>query len=320
MPSWIIRIKRSLQIGLGAALLVGLCSVFLQNLYKSEARILPEDKAGTTGLGSIAAAAAAFGVNVPGGEGRDANFVDILQSRWVSEQLLNTEFEFKVRNWRFGSEQIQKETLYQFLKSKNIDRATKKLSSMFLVSRDPKTKVLHVTMETTSPSLSQQVINKSIALLEKFILEKGRTRGGAKALFAEARLRDARVEMNKAESEFLDFSQVNRNYQVSADPSVRIRGVRLEAELKLHQQLLTTLALNREQSLMEEKNDVPILNVLDFGNLAIDHSWPNRVMFAGLTFLLVFATALSYQNREWISRILDTDDSKDIDIKNAVEP
>jgi uncharacterized protein involved in exopolysaccharide biosynthesis len=57
---------------------------------------------------------------------------------------------------------------------------------------------------------------------------------------------------------------------------VRLKGTRLEAELRLRTQVVTTLAIAREQALMEEKNDMPILNVLDVGNLPLEKSGPAR--------------------------------------------
>ena len=40
--------------------------------------------------------------------------------------------------------------------------------------------------------------------------------------------------------------------------------------------VLTTLTLNYEQALLEEKNDMPILNTLDAGDLPTEKSGPSR--------------------------------------------
>ena len=80
MPSWFSVLKRPLQIGLAVAVLVSAGSVFLPNYYCSEVRILPVETKGTGGLGGLAATAAAFGLNIGGGDSSDANFVDMLNS------------------------------------------------------------------------------------------------------------------------------------------------------------------------------------------------------------------------------------------------
>ena len=96
------------------------------------------------------------------------------------------------------------------------------------------------------------------------------------------------------------FLEVNRNYQTSSDPSVRLQGIRLETELRLRQQLITTLAMNREQALLEEKNDIPILNILDPGNLPIHKSRPSRGSTVMSAFLAAFFLVLAWQHRAWI--------------------
>ena len=82
MPNWLAGLKRPLLIGFAAAVLTAVISLLLPNYYKSEARLLPVSSSGASG-GGLAAAAAAFGVNVPGQDGADANYVDILNSRWL---------------------------------------------------------------------------------------------------------------------------------------------------------------------------------------------------------------------------------------------
>lgn len=309
MRPWLLELKRPLQIGLVAAVLTAAVSLFLPNQYRSEARILPVEARGVGGLGNLASAAAAFGVSMPGGDSSDANFVDILQSRWLREKLLDTEMTFQARSWRFGAEREHREKLSAYLDAGNTDRALKALASMVGVSRDLKSKVILLSVETKSPSLSQRIAQRSLELLEEFIQQKGHTRGGAKAAFAKARLEEARGEQTKAEAVFQRFLETDRNYQVSPDPSVRLKGTRLEAELRLRMQLVATLALSYEQALMEEKNDVPILNVLDGGNLPLEKSRPKRSVFVALAFLLASAGAWAYANREWIrSRLLDSED------------
>lgn len=297
----------------GVGLLTAVLSLFMPNYYRSEARLLPVESKGLGGqLGGLASAAAAFGVNVPGGDSSDANYIDVLNSRWLKEQLLQTEFQFHVRPWRFGAEQLQKSTLSRYLGSANLDRSVRELEGVLVCSRDLKSKVISISAETKAPELSQQIVQRTGKLLETFLQEKGRTRGGAKATYAEARLRDARQEMDEVEEALQRFLERNRNYVVSADPAVRLRGARLEAELRLRQQLVLTLAMNREQALLEEKNDIPILNVLDAGNLPLDKSKPARSTLVLSVGLVVAAGAWLWLNRSWIkAKLVSDDDSID---------
>ena len=308
--TWLRSLRRPLAWGLAAALLTALVSLFLPNQYRSEARILPADPRSGGSLAQMAAAAAAVGVAVPGQESADAAYVDILTSRWMAEQLLQSPFRFHLRRvhlgplafsfWRLGSEEGREQTLYAYLDKPNLDRAVSALKRLTTVSRDLKTKLLTVQVETPSPELSQQVVRRMVSLLEEFVVTKSQTKCSAKAAFSAKRLVEARVEMAQAEEDLRRFLDTNRNYLQSADPAIRLRGLRLENELKLRTQLLTTLAISREQALMEEKNDMPILNVLDPGNIPIDKSWPARRTMVLLAGLLATLASLAYQNRRWI--------------------
>lgn len=302
-------LKKPLQWAFAAGVLTAGITLFMPNYYRSEARLLPVESKGLSGnLGGLASAAAAFGVSVPGGEGNDANFVDVLNSRWLKEQLLQTEFQYHARSWRFGAERAEKGTLYDYVDAKNMDRAVQELGKVLSASRDLKTKVIAISAETRSPELSQLVVQRAGKLLEVFLQEKGRTRGGAKAAYAEARLAEARREMDEAEDTLRRFLEGNRNFQTSGDPAVRLKGTRLEAELRLRQQLVTTLAMNREQALLEEKNDIPILNVLDAGNLPIEKSKPSRSVIVLLVVSLLGAGSWLWLNRAWVQARLLADD------------
>ncbi len=297
-------LKRPLQWAFAVGLLTALYTLSMPNSYKSEARLLPVESKGSSGFGSLASAAAAFGINVPGGDSSDANFVDVLNSRWLREQLLQTEFQYHLRSWRFGAERIAKGTLYDYLHASNMDRAVQSVSGILSASRDLKSKVIAISAETQSPELSQLIVQRAGKLLEVFLQEKGRTRGGAKAAFAEARLTDARREMDEAEDILRRFLEGNRNFQSSGDPAVRLKGTRLETELRLRQQLVSAIAMNREQALLEEKNDIPILNMLDPGNLPIEKSGPVRSKIVMALFLLSGLAAWGIENREWIKKRL----------------
>ena len=304
------RTSRTIESGPSGWCCCGLIyTLTLPNQYKSEAKVLPADIRGSGG-GMAASAAAAAGLSLPGSEGPDAVYVDILNGRSLREALLMTEFTFKVRAWYLGAEQTKVETLYSYLHKANMDRAVTALKSRIIVTRDFKTKLLTITVETSSPGLSQQVTKRLVDLLNDFVVTKAQTRGGLKAAFSEKRLEESRREMDKSEESLRAFLEGNRNYLTSADPSVRLKGIRLENELKLRTQVLSTLAIGREQSLLEEKNDMPILNVLDSGNLPIDKSGPPRALIVLVASILSGLGSFGWQYRHVIRSRLTSDETK----------
>jgi hypothetical protein len=302
-------LKRPLKVALAVGVATAIFTLFRPNYYKSEAKLLPVDVNATSGMRGLAATAAALGVALPGGEGADANFVDILESRWMKERLLQTEYHFHTRFGRFGSEKAHQETLYAYLDEDNLDRALRALEGMFKAEKNEKTNVLTLYAETKSPELSEQMVRRATELLNQFVVRNNRTRGSEKAAFAEARLADARSEMGQAEAAFRAFLESNRNYQMSADPGVRLLGARLEAELSLRRQIVATLAMNREQALLDAKNDIPILNILDAGNLPIEKSRPFRSLIVLMMMALSGAGTWTWEHRRWLkTRVFESDD------------
>jgi len=298
--------KRPLWFGLATAVLTAGITLLLPNYYRSEAHLLPTETRGMGGMGQLAAAAAALGVGIPSHEGADDSYVDILNSRWVRESLLSTEFEFGVKAWPLGSRRPRKETLAQYLHSKNPDRGILDLAALYSASRDMKTKLLTIHAETKSPELSQQIVQQATSLLEIFILTKERTRGGDKARFTKERLEEVKNDYAKTEEEFRRFLEVNRNYRESTDPSVRLRGSRIEGDFTLKRELVASLSLSREQALIDEKNDMPILNLLDRGNLPYEKSRPARSMYVLLAFFLTVAGVWLMDNRKKVWSFLES--------------
>lgn len=293
--------RTPLRNGLVAGAVVAVITLFVPNTYKSEVRILPADARSPSG-GGMAAAAAAVGVAVPGQDSSDAAYVDIVKSRWMQKKLVQASYRFRTRGFLLLPWTQREETLYQYFRARNMDKAVDKMKNMVTVIRDLKTKLITITVETPSPELSQQVAQNVSQGLEGFVKEKAQTRGGNKATFTAERLREAQVDYARSEKGFKEFLDAHRNYATSSEPGIRLTGLRLENNLKLRQQVLTTLTLNYEQALLEEKNDMPILNILDEGDLPLEKSGPARSRIVIIFAIVAMGLTLLWGQRAWIQR------------------
>lgn len=304
VPGWAKGLWQPFKVGAYAFVSVLILLQVVPNKYRSEARILPvEGKGLGGGLGGVLSAANALGLSLPG-EGADTNFVDIVQSRTLKEEVVKAPLTFHMRSWRFGEEREYTLDLQSLWHERNLDRAVKHLSEMISVSRDPKTKIIVVTAESRSQDLSRAIVERILRGLEESLQKRNRTRGSFKADYAKSRLAEARGEATQAEVDLRNFLDSNRNYQTSADPGIRLKGMRLEAELRLRTQLVTTLAMNREQAVLEEKNDIPILNVMDAPNLPIEKSGPARTFLALAFGLAAGALVWARFNKDLLIKLL----------------
>jgi uncharacterized protein involved in exopolysaccharide biosynthesis len=292
--------SRTLLGGAVGAVIMVLASLCLSNVYTSEALLLPGEGRSQSSLGSLSMAAAALGFGSPVAT-ENASNVEILHSRWLEEALLTQTFDYTRRPWPFNLFPAKAHgTLQAYYGKVNLDHAVRALRVDLKASRDLKDNVIHVSMDSTSPDLSQQVVQSALHQLEYFIKNKAQTRGGAKAAYSRDRLRDAEGEYDKANQELQDFMSGNLTYQVSGNPAVRLRGARLEAQLALRRQVVATLTLAAEQAVLEEKDDTPVLTILDPGNLPLEKSRPSRSFLVILGFLFGALGSAGWNHRNWI--------------------
>jgi hypothetical protein len=222
----------------------------------------------------------------------------------MAESLLTTPMTYEKRGRIWGGTPVT-ETLLQEMDLPNVDRGVRELGNCFNAQRDLRTGLLTVSMESRHPQLAQQVVRLAVERLEEFTKHRAQSRGGAKAQFTRSRLRDAEQAYDEAATAFGIFLEKNRGFQTSADPSVRLQGMKLEGQLMLRKQLVMTAALSLEQALVEEKDDTPILNVLDPGHLPIDKNGPHRGSASIIAFFVAGLGFLGYRRRAWLQRQLD---------------
>jgi len=272
--------------GLVIALFGAVATLFMKDSFVSEVRIVAAEGKDLGSLSGLSAAAAALGVGGGGTEDPSNLFMEVLDSRWLNEEVLKTTYTFHTRAWRFGTPELQKKTLFEQLQVKNLDRAVLKMDTLLQNQRDPRTKRVTITVETRSPELSQGVALRATDLLQEFLRERTQTTGRLKAQFTAERLKDAERNYQEAEERLRTFALNNRGYAQSSDPGVRLKGTRLEQDLQLRRQLVSTLSLSREQALLDQKNDTPQITVIDAANLPEEKSKPRRSVIVVLIFLL----------------------------------
>ena len=291
-------IRTTLQHGAYGAVIAAVICLFLPNYYTAEAEILPKDLGSGGGMGGLMATAAAFGLNLGNESDDTASYVDVLGSRRIAEAAIRQHYDFGQRPLFFLPPRPCAATLYDYLDEKNIDRAVTAFDKQVLsVDRDLKSSLVTVRVTTKSPELSQAVLKLCIRNLEDFIQQQAHKVGEAKASYNANRLVEANHDADVAQQRLQDFALAHLNYSTSPDPRVRLEGARLEAEVGLRQQVVNTLTLSREQALLDSKNDTPVINVLDDGNLPVEKAKPKRAVIVMIAFLLSAGLSFAWRRR-----------------------
>jgi hypothetical protein len=179
------------------------------------------------------------------------------------------------------------------------------LRKLLAVQRDPKSGLLTISAETTSPELSMQVVRRAAENLRDFLVEISQAAGKNKARFTQGRLEEVQGKYAELGRQFERFQDANRNWETSPAPNVRFRGAQMKEGLELWKQVVMNLTLNHEQALLEAQNDTQTLLLMDPGNLPLEKSRPARALIVFTVATAAGVGSWAYANRAAITnRIL----------------
>jgi uncharacterized protein involved in exopolysaccharide biosynthesis len=123
------------------------------------------------------------------------------------------------------------------------------------------TGMISVSVRTKSPQVSYQLAQRLIAGLNNFNLVTRQSQAHQERLFVEARYAAERASLREAEDALQRFLQANR--QFSNSPQLTFDRDRLQREVTLHQQIVTTLAQQYEDARIREVRDTPVITVIE---------------------------------------------------------
>jgi hypothetical protein len=276
----------------------GCLAALLPDQYRSEARILPDaghaGPQGHTGIWAPAAPPVAPGTRE---DGPTVIYDDILRSRRVADGVLMATYGYRSRSWRFGRSRAVSGSLLQYLGAPDTDRALGDFRRLLRVERNPKSGLLTLSAETRSPELSLQVVRRATEELRRALVDLAQADGRNRARTTRERLEEVGATCAAKDEAFQRFQDANRNWETSASPNLRFQGFQLRSQLDLWRRVQENLTLNREQALLEARNDAQTLLVLDAGELPRAKSRPHRSLIVFGAMVATFSTTWAALNR-----------------------
>jgi hypothetical protein len=306
ISSALARFRRPLLAGLALAALVGGGSLLFPNTYLSEVVIFPKGPA----AGPLAALANTVAMFAGGGLGQldeDAHYVDLVKSRWVAERLLDSEYEFVYRSWRFGRPQARRETLNRFLEvatPEDREDAIATVQEWVGGVKDVKSGLLRISAEAPSQELAQQLAQHATEELHAAVKARAQTQGLARAAYAKGIAEEALMDEERARLALDDFARAHVNFVNSPDPTLRTRGESLMAEMALRRLVRTNLTLAFEQADLEANSTTPVFNVFAPAYRPLVKAGPGRGQWVLMGLLAGFAAVACWERREGIKRML----------------
>jgi uncharacterized protein involved in exopolysaccharide biosynthesis len=123
------------------------------------------------------------------------------------------------------------------------------------------TGMVTVSVRTESPHVSLKIAERLLQGLNRFNLVTRQSQAGEERRFTEARYAASRVSLREAEDGLQRFLQANRQYTNS--PQLSFEKERLQREVSLRQQVVSTLAQQFEDARIREVRDTPVITVIE---------------------------------------------------------
>ena len=251
--------QRALVLGC-ALLLAGVAAAWTfarERTYSSTSSLMPEGRQSAVG-----GLAAQLGLALPGTGGSESPdfYADLLESREILGGAVTTAYTIPGVLPRpttlvdlYG---VDGET-----PALRREEAITRLEKAVDVSVSARTNVVSLKVSASSAELAQRLNQRLLDLLSDFNLRRRQSRASEERRFAEERLSTVKAELRVAEDRLQSFLQSNRDYQNS--PSLVFSYERLQADVMLLRQVVTTLQQSAEQAKIEEVRDTPTVTAVE---------------------------------------------------------
>jgi uncharacterized protein involved in exopolysaccharide biosynthesis len=212
---------------------------------------------------AISGLVAQFGLTLGGDPGTSPPFyVDLVRSKEMEGEVVDTRFRVPTSR---GEREMTLTDYYGI--TPDAAPARRRALAIRRLDRDVgtttarQTGVVGVTVTTKDPSLSAQIAQRFLDLVNHFNVEVRQSQASAERRFAASRLTEARAELGEAESRVREFLEQNRDYRNS--PMLIFQHDRLQREVSLKNDVFTSLAQLYEQARLDEVKDIPVITVIE---------------------------------------------------------
>jgi uncharacterized protein involved in exopolysaccharide biosynthesis len=227
--------------------------------YSSTATFVPQG-APDPGQAGIRTLAGQFGVSLGGANQAQSPefYADLLRSRVVLAPVASDTLTLPGRR---SEKLLDILGIHAPTKERSVELGVRALQGMLGTAISRETGVLTVTVTTGSPQLSLAIAERVTAGVNAFNLRKRQTAATEERKFTESRLAEAKLELRSAEDRLQSFLQRNRQFQNSAE--LAFDRERLQREVDLQQEIVTSLSRTYEEARVREVRDLPVITVIE---------------------------------------------------------
>ncbi len=292
------------------AFATAIVSLVLPPIYTAAAVFVPESASGGIRLpGGLAGLAAQFGVSVGGGGNSPRFYADVIESRTLRDQVLTAIVPDPRAGASGGARLIDIFDIEGDTELERLENGREVLDEIVGIRYNPETYVVRVEVETGHPQLSADVANVYLDLLNRFNLETRQSTVRERRRFVEERMQEAERELRDAENDLKRFLERNRQFRGS--PELTFEHDRLQRQVRIKEEVFTSLRRSYEEARIQEVNDTPVITVIDKAVPPEERSSPRRKLMVVVAMLLggVLSTTVAF-GREFMERARERDEEE----------
>jgi len=265
----LVRDRRLLLACTAAGIAIGLTVMLLRaKTFTTTFSFLPQSEQDASRAG-FASLAGQFGIPLSalGGTAQASQlYADLLGTRAVLEPIARDSFVV-------GPDSARRVPLGEFLDvdddvppvvlEETLHELRRNVIATTVVTR---TGMVTARVRTESPYVSLEIAQRLLEGLNHFNLITRQSQAREERRFTEGRLEAARASLRAAEDVLQRFLQVNREFAEA--PALMIQRDRLQRDVLLQQQVVTSLAQRYEENRIREVRDTPVITLVDTPSLA----------------------------------------------------
>ncbi len=156
---------------------------------------------------------------------------------------------------------------------------------MIRVANDKNTNFLTLSTFAPSPSLSLQLNERVLLLLDEHMKSNLRSQAREKRIFIEQRLDEIESGLKIAENELSRFRE--KNSSISA-PKLQVAQERLIRDVEINGEIFKQLRMQYEFARIDEKNDQPVIEVVLHPEEPLFRFSPQRKKILGIGLFVGF--------------------------------
>src|SRR2546421_5321827 len=264
----LVRDRRVILSCMAAGIALGLAVALLRpRSYTTTFSFIPQSSQDQSRAG-LAGLAQQFGISVgdlASGTPSPQLYADLLGTRAVLEPIAKDSFAVGPDNRRKPLAEILGvgDDEPAVLVEKTLRALRKNVIGTAVATR---TGMVSAQVRTRSPYVSLQIAERLLDGLSHFNLITRQSQAREERRFTEGRLEAARASLRAAEDALQRFLQVNR--ELAESPALLFQRDRLQREVALQQQVVTSLAQRYEENRIREVRDTPVITIVDAPSLA----------------------------------------------------